>query len=181
MTVKRNVAYNKLLIPGIADYASPEAIERSKFVKEKEKEDQSFSTLTALQTARYLQSHVLSVVMNKETEWTIEPWHIRVSFRKAGIHVPDQCISLPEKPIYGPDANLEGKEFYVTITINNKETVNVRCRIHHWSTNPADRLPHIDYHWLLESEPIFAKEADTLKKLTLQSSLKKKKNEVTSS
>ncbi|XP_073975982.1 mitochondrial ribosomal protein L9 isoform X2 [Rhodnius prolixus] len=181
VTVKRNFAYNKLLVPGLGDYVTPEALEKSKLIREKAKEVESFSSLSALQTVRYLESQVLSVVMNKETEWTIEPWHIRVSFRKAGIHVPDACISLPAKPIYGPDAELESKEFCVTVTINNKEKAKVRCRIHHWSTNPADRLPHIDHYWLKESEPIFPEEADILKKLSHQSSLNKKKNELTHS
>jgi large subunit ribosomal protein L9 len=55
--------------------------------------------------------------MNRETKWTLEPWHIRVSFRKAGIILPESAITLPEKKISGPDLNLEGKDFIVTITV----------------------------------------------------------------
>lgn len=71
-----------------------------------------------LQTAKYLESNLLSVVMNKDVEWTLEPWHIRVAFRKAGIHVPTNCIQLPEKPIKGPNLDWESKYFCVTVTVS---------------------------------------------------------------
>ena len=60
---------------------------------------------------------MLAIVMNKESEWTLEPWHVRVAFRKAGIVVPEEAITLPEKKISGPDLNLEGKDFVVTVTV----------------------------------------------------------------
>lgn len=96
----------------------------------------------------------LGVVMNKDVPWVLEPWHIRVSLRKVGFYCDDSCITLPSTPIKGPDLDIENKDFYVTITINNKEQTELKCRIHHWSTDPSNRLPYVFEHWKQESEPL---------------------------
>jgi large subunit ribosomal protein L9 len=98
----------------------------------------------------------LDISMSKENAWTIEPWHIRVSLRKMGIYVPDEAIILPKEPITGPDLLKEGKHFYVTVVVNNCERANLKCRIHHWSTDPSDRLPWVHRHWEQASEPLLA-------------------------
>lgn len=73
----------------------------------------------SLQTAKYLKKMVVSVSMNKDEPWTIEPWHIRVSLRKMNVNVlSDDSIELPEQPISGPDLTLEGKSFVVYITVS---------------------------------------------------------------
>lgn len=102
-----------------------------------------------------LQRRILAVVMNKDVPWVIQPWHIRASLRKAGCYCKEECITLPEIPIEGPDLKKEGKEFYVTITINNLEKALVKCRIHHWSTDPSERLPYVFEHWKQPTEPLF--------------------------
>lgn len=59
--------------------------------------------------------------MNMHEPWTIEQWHIRVTFRLNGVHIlSDDCIELPENSINGPNLNLEGKDFAVHVTVNNK-------------------------------------------------------------
>ena len=60
---------------------------------------------------------MVSVTMNNETPWTLEPYHIKTAFRKAGVQVPAEAITLPDRPISGPDMNLEGKEFFVHIQV----------------------------------------------------------------
>ncbi|BES98675.1 ribosomal protein L9 [Nesidiocoris tenuis] len=105
--------------------------------------------------------------MNKTTPWTIQPWHIRVAFRKSGVIVPENAIKIPDKPISGPDLSLENKDFVCVITINGQEKANARCRIHHWATNPSERLPYVQYPWCQKSEPIFEEEAPILEKLPL--------------
>ncbi|KAF6201870.1 hypothetical protein GE061_004266 [Apolygus lucorum] len=105
--------------------------------------------------------------MNKENPWTIQPWHIRCSFRKAGIHVPEYAIKMPDKPISGPDFSLENRDFLITVTVNGLEKANVRCRIHHWSTNPSNRMPYVKYPCSLKTEPIFEEDAPILDKLRL--------------
>lgn len=64
-----------------------------------------------------LRNMTLSVIMNKENPWTLQPWHIRVAFRKASVIVPEDAIELPPKEIKGPDMNIQNKEFYVTVTV----------------------------------------------------------------
>lgn len=58
--------------------------------------------------------------MNKNTSWVIEPWHIRVAFRKAGVMVPEEAIILPPHRIAGPDLALQGKEFAVKVKVRHK-------------------------------------------------------------
>jgi len=154
VSVKAKDAYNNLLLPGLAVYASNENIEKYKDLLLNAEEKVKFSSVTAPLTMRSLSLMTLSVVMNKDNPWTIQPWHIRTSFRKCGFVVPEDAITIPEIPIKGSDMNLEGKEFYVTITINNIEKVNVRCRLHHWSTNIVDRIPHEHNFWEQSKEPI---------------------------
>lgn len=103
-----------------------------------------------------MQRFVLDVTMNKYEPWVIEPWHIRVSLRKVGIICPEDCITLPEQKIEGPDIKgKEGKIFHCTITINNQEKARLRCRIHHWTSDPSDRLPFIPEFWKVQKEPLF--------------------------
>jgi len=120
-----------------------------------------------LQTLGFLSTTMLDISMNKEEPWTIEPWHIRVAARKAGIIIKDDsCIELPAGKISGPDVSLEGKEFYVTLTVNQKEKVNVRCRLHHWSTEPGNRI-QADNPWFQKSAPIFPDQTEVLEKIPL--------------
>lgn len=60
----------------------------------------------------------LSVIMNKDNPWTLQPWHVKVSFRKCGYIVPEEAIELPPIPIKGPDMNIEHKDFYVIVTVS---------------------------------------------------------------
>lgn len=75
---------------------------------------------------------IVSVSMNKDEPWTIEPWHIRVSLRKMKVHVlSDDSIELPETPISGPDLTIEGKSFVVYITVSYAYitmVINIMCK-----------------------------------------------------
>uniref|UniRef100_T1H390 39S ribosomal protein L9, mitochondrial n=1 Tax=Megaselia scalaris TaxID=36166 RepID=T1H390_MEGSC len=113
-----------------------------------------------------LESLVVPVSMNKDNPWVIEPWHIKASLRKMGYHCKDECITMPERKIEGPDLLKEGKEFCVTITINNLEKANVRCRIHHWSTEPSERLPYVFEYWNRPAENVFGSESEPVQSET---------------
>lgn len=78
---------------------------------------QSLIAIIYFQTRRELARQVLCVAVNNENPWTIEKWHIRAAFRRAGFWVPDHAIVMGEKAISGPDPELEGKQFLVTITV----------------------------------------------------------------
>ncbi|KAJ8867397.1 hypothetical protein PR048_031198 [Dryococelus australis] len=160
VSVKSMAAYNKLLLPGLAVYATPENVEKYSKLKS-EVTKPKFSSQFASRTVDYLSIMVLSVVMNKEVPWTVQPWHIRMSFRKSGVHMPESAIEMPAEPISGPDLKLEHKQFSVMVTINGVEQVPVKCRIHHWSTKLVDRLPYVQDHWLLPADLLFPGEQAT--------------------
>jgi large subunit ribosomal protein L9 len=108
-----------------------------------------------------MERRTISIVMNKDNPWVIEPWHIRSSLRKSGFQVMnDSQIEMPAEKITGPDLTKQNKEFYVTVTINNCEKARVRCRIHHWSTDPSNRVPYAFEHWLQPAEPLFGSETN---------------------
>lgn len=60
---------------------------------------------------------IIYLSMNKDNSWVIEPWHVRVAFRKAGVIVPEEALTLPPEPITGPDLALQGKEFAVKVKV----------------------------------------------------------------
>lgn len=110
-----------------------------------------------------MERHVYAVVLNKDQPWEIQPWHIRSSLRKAGVYIlNDSQIELPAEKITGPDMRKQNKEFTCTVTINNLEKVKVRCRIHHWSTDPTNRLPYVFEHWMNPAEPLMGDETMTM-------------------
>lgn len=98
--------------------------------------------------------------MNKYEPWVIERWHIKASLRKIGFICPEECITLPAQRIEGPDINgKEGKIFYCMVTINNMEKARLTCRIHHWTSDPSDRLPFIPDYWKVQNEPLLGVES----------------------
>lgn len=156
VSISRNQAYNKLLLPGLGVYKTDKNVE--KYVSTKDvKEEVLHSSHHAERTVRVLEKRILSVIMNKDEPWVLQPWHIRASLRKAGMYAAEDAIEIPKEPITGPDLTKEDKEFIVTITVNNMEKAKVRCRIHHWSTDPSNKLPYVAEHWKLAAEPLFGK------------------------
>lgn len=157
-------ARNYLLLPGLAVYASPENLDKYGLTMQEDIQDQPSSPF-ARKTASELSTRVIHVSMNMKKPWRVEPWHVRVAFRKAGIIVPEEAITLPSQPIEGPDLSIQNKEFLVKVKINNKEEAPVRCRINHCTSKPSERLPFIPFHWQYMAEPLFLEEASILEEL----------------
>jgi len=151
-----------LIMTNRGAYASQANIER---FGQDVKEQVTYSSKYAVSTMQLLSKFVLNISMNKDTPWTLEPWHVRASFRKAKVHVPESAITMPQHVISGPDMTLEGKEFYITVTINGQEKQTVRCRIHHWATNLSDKLPRVRDHWKFPTDTIFAEDKEVAKTL----------------
>ncbi|KAK4320042.1 hypothetical protein Pmani_009064 [Petrolisthes manimaculis] len=164
--VKPNRARNHLLLQDLAVYASPENIEKYASLIQKRSDEDQPSSPFALKTVKMLLKRVVSVSMNLHNPWTIEPWHLRVAFRRAGIIVPEEAFTLPPQPICGPDLSLQNKEFAVKVKINGKEEATVRCRINHFASQPTERLPCPANHWQYPAEPIFPEQAAILEELT---------------
>nr|XP_021186397.2 39S ribosomal protein L9, mitochondrial [Helicoverpa armigera] len=166
LTLRPNQAYRDYLMPGLAVYASPENMEKYKANENKPKIGDNYSSPYVHRTIGCLSRVVLQITMNKMEPWVLEPWHISASFRKSGFVVPEHAIEMPPVQIKGPDLSLQDKEFYVTVTINNTEKVNVRCRIHHWATG-VDRLPWEENHWKKPKEALIPEQASELEKIPL--------------
>ncbi|XP_050675381.1 39S ribosomal protein L9, mitochondrial [Leptidea sinapis] len=167
VSLRPNTAYRKFLLPGLAVYATPENLEKYKSDENKPKVEKSYSSPYVPRTIGCLSRLVLQISMSKTTPWKLEPWHIRTSFRKVGFVVPEETITMPPQEIQGPDLSLQEKEFYVTVKINNREDVNVRCRIYHWATTALEKLPWVAFHWKKPLEPLFPEQAEILEKLPL--------------
>lgn len=154
VSVKQHLAYNKLLLPGLAVYKTP--ANQARYTKAANDDAEiEHSSPFAQRTVNVLESRILGIIMNKDNPWVLKPWHVRVSLRKIGINAVDEAIELPETPITGPDLLKQNKEFVVFVTVNGLEKAKVRCRIHHWSSDSSERLPHIHEHWKEAAEPLF--------------------------
>lgn len=155
VSVKQHLAYNKLLLPGLAVYKTDANLLR--YTKTgNETEEIAHSSPFAQRTVNVLESRVLAITMNKDNPWVLQPWHVRASLRKIGVNAVDEAIELPDTPITGPDLLKQNKEFVVVVRVNGLEKANVRCRIHHWSSDASERLPHVHEHWKEVAEPLFA-------------------------
>lgn len=55
--------------------------------------------------------------------------------------------------------------FLFFLKINKTEKTNVRCRIHHWSTDVTERIPHIHEFWKADTDPIYPEFSEVLKEL----------------
>lgn len=160
VSMRPNAAYSKLLLPGLAVYSSPENIEKFKHL-DSTKESDSFSSPYVERTMNLLSTRTLVVSLSEKNPWVLERWHVKSAFRHAGFHMQDESITLPDKPISGPDPSIEGKEFFVTVTINNKEQVKVRCRIRHLSQESFNLGLPVDFY-KNPSEPIFPEDKPIL-------------------
>lgn len=153
VSLKPHTVYNRLLLPGLAVYKTDANMARYAKTAD-EKVQVTHSSPFAQRTVNVLESRVLAVVMNKDNPWVLERWHIRASLRKAGVNAVDEAIELPREPITGPDLLKQNKEFVVVVTVNGLEKAQVRCRIHHWSSDTSERLPHVHEHWKEPAEPL---------------------------
>ncbi|XP_036146146.1 39S ribosomal protein L9, mitochondrial [Monomorium pharaonis] len=167
-------AYMTLLLPKLADYATPENIEKYTKMATDEADKTPFSSALVEKTIKYLGQKRISIIMSKDVSWTLEKWHIKANFRKAGIYLPEDAVTMPEKPISGPNLDLEGKEFYVTLTINNREHVKVRCVLHHWTPEKTAQV-YVEEFWKQPGEPIFPEDKPILDSLPTFWTEKKKK------
>ncbi|XP_076638597.1 mitochondrial ribosomal protein L9 [Colletes latitarsis] len=179
VAVNSEKAYNNLILPKLAVYATPENIDKYYIdsTNFKEHED-TYTSEYVPRTLNVLSHFYLPIEMSMDTPWNIEKWHIRVAFRKAGVIVPDEAITLPEKTISGPDLSIQNKEFYIIIKINNHEEVKVRCKIRHWASDRKDKINEDELLWDLPNIAIFPEDQPILDSLPKHHFSKDKSNNV---
>ncbi|CAL7950035.1 unnamed protein product [Xylocopa violacea] len=159
-------AYETLILPKLAVYATPENLEKY-LIEDLQKEEKlcTYSSKFVKRTMNLMSRLYLQMHMSMDVPWTIEKWHVRVSFRKAGYIVPDNAITLPEKTISGPDLNIENKEFYVTVKINNTEEILVRCKILHYTSDLNKKIRYEVPIYELPNVAIFSEDQEILNSL----------------
>jgi len=119
----------ELIMPGRAVYASAFNLEYYKELISKSEKSTGPSSAIVNETMKRLRLSVFPLTLSSKVPWTVEKWHVSSMLRRHGVVISEECIELPETPISGPDPNIIDKVFLVSITINGKEKVNVRCCI----------------------------------------------------
>ncbi|XP_067124713.1 large ribosomal subunit protein bL9m [Centruroides vittatus] len=162
ISVRPYIGRIKLILPGLATYASEENIAMFEEERKAGLLPPSIPCSRYMsENQKYLSTHIFPVEMNMEEPWTIEPWHIKIAFRKMGFVVPEHTIEMPKTAITGPDSEKENKEFAVYVTINGMRRFPVRCRIRHWSANPK-LMTEITPEWYTEPGIPLLKEQEDL-------------------
>ena len=97
------------MFPKLAVYASPENLTKYANIVIPENSAQYSSEITQRQLP-LVSKIVVPIVMSGDRsneQWTVEPWHIRISLRiYAGVYLDnDECIKMPDnKSIAGPNS-----------------------------------------------------------------------------
>ena len=150
-------AHRHLLLPGFAVYHTEENCQKYKNILIPEGEGE-FSSPQVKDFYNFFCKRVFDICMNIENSWTIEPWHIKATLRKHKVWVQEKDIELPGGKIEGPNMDLENKEFIAVVTINNKEKLKVRCRIHHIGEGEVENRGW----YLQQAEPVWETERQEL-------------------
>ncbi|VDN98249.1 unnamed protein product, partial [Rodentolepis nana] len=124
--IHRNRFWNNLYLRKLAELPTPERI------RELQSEDSSVLFGHSYEVQQRLLNMTLYIPMNPNTDWTLSPKHVMVAFRRVGVVVPEENITLPDKPV--TSSTLE--EFSINVNIENKVTPVLRefCR---FSSNAA--------------------------------------------
>ncbi len=113
-----------------------------------------------LQSVADLSKFAVPLIMNADTQWTLEPWHVKLALLRHGVTVEEESITLPEHKFSGPNEAYEGGEIlislkvelpdvmmnlvdqlYFVFQINDYETVNIRAIFFHQSIQDTHVVP----------------------------------------
>jgi len=150
-------AHKHLLLPGFAVHHTEENCDKYRDILIPEGVE-VWSSPSAQTFFNFFSKRVFDVSMNISNQWVIEPWHIRATLRRHKVWCKEEDIEIPGGRIEGPDPGLEGKEFVALLTVNNKEKLHLRCRIHH--VGEGQQLTKAWY--LRPAEPVWEEERQTL-------------------
>ncbi|KAI0237956.1 39S ribosomal protein L9, mitochondrial [Lamellibrachia satsuma] len=134
LTVTKKLARNVLIPTSAAIYASPENLMKNE-EERKNIEDIPRQSIVAQKTIRQLQAMTLRIPMNPNVSWTLNKTHVRVAFRKMGVQVPQDCITIPDEAI------TEFGDATVKVTVNKLDTIPVKAIIYPYNTNAVEQQP----------------------------------------
>lgn len=144
--VARKLARNMLLPTGAAIYASPENLAKHK-EESKNVEDIPRQSIVAQKTIRQLQAMTLRIPMNPNVSWTLNKTHVRVAFRKTGVQVPQDCLTIPDEAV------TQFGDTVVKVTVNKLDTVTVKAVIYPYDPAALEQ-PSIPRPWKKTKIPV---------------------------
>lgn len=146
--IARLRARNALIPQRLATYATEQYVkEYADMIRERAHLIYKPSSSTAMFMVDHIRKMVLNVPLNFHNPWTLEKYHIRAALRRRGIWATEEAfVKMPKRPIVGPNRDMHGRCFTVTLLINGREKVALLCRIQLVSNDPADMrtLPVLD-------------------------------------
>ena len=70
-----------------------------------------------LQSVADLSKFAVPLIMNSDTQWTLEPWHVKLALLRHGVTVEEESITLPEHKFSGPNEAYEGGEILINLKV----------------------------------------------------------------
>ncbi|CAH8644452.1 unnamed protein product [Heterobilharzia americana] len=122
-SVHRNRFWRYLYIKGLAELPTKERIVE---MKSKQEEKPSILCGQSYVLQQHLCNMTLYIPMNPSREWILNKTHVKVAFRKYGIIIHEDSISLPTKQITPKNAE---SQFKVSVNIGDVVNVDVPCKI----------------------------------------------------
>jgi len=149
VSVSKTLA-RELLLPGrLALYASAENEAIVERLKENEPERKRHKSVWAQKTIRQLANMTLPIPMCSDNKWILQKRHVRLAFRLVGVHLNEDCITLPENDIVEPG------EVTIQVTVNDLEVIPIKAVVYHWYENareaPGGILPSLPPVWSHDS------------------------------
>lgn len=146
LSVAKNLSRNMLLPTGAAIYASPENLAKHK-EERKDIEDVPRQSIVAQKTIRQLQAMTLRIPMNPNVSWTLNKTHVRVAFRKTGVQVPHDCLTIPDEAV------TQFGDTVVKVTVNKLDTIAVKAVIYPYDTIALEQ-PSLPSPWKKTRVPV---------------------------
>ena len=120
-----------------------------------------FAALTARELGDQL---TLPIVMNPNTSWKVEKFHVLVALRKVGVVVDSEdCVQIPDQDIVEPC------DIQVQITVNDTDKATIKAKVVHWLVDLDGNITHEPFDiWRKPKEgpkAWFASGAEPVKKL----------------
>jgi len=144
VNVTKKVGRNFLLPSGAGIYTSPENLEKWEEIRKEEeaKRDVQKSTSWELVTKRKLSHMNLPIGMNPDNPWTLNKTHVKVAFRRVGVFLTEETITLPTAPV------TEVGDIKLKVTINGIHETVVAASVFHIDPMEPDVLPaHLPPVW----------------------------------
>uniref|UniRef100_A0A1I7UG66 Large ribosomal subunit protein bL9m n=1 Tax=Caenorhabditis tropicalis TaxID=1561998 RepID=A0A1I7UG66_9PELO len=143
VSVDRSLARKDLLLSKKAVYASPFDLKYYADMKTRMAEELASRVRIPYElkvVGRDLQKMVVPIKVNMENQWTIDRKLVKSSLRQLGVFLAENTIFLADKPISGPNFDIEAKLFRFYVVVNQQYIVPMLGRITHISADESNQI-----------------------------------------